>query len=338
MVNSNQTAPFVPAWWIRGPHAQTLWGKLARATPLPPTGRTERWDTPDGDFVDLFRVPTPVSAAASTPHLVVLHGLEGTLRSHYARGIFHRAVAAGWAVDFLLFRGCGAEANRAPRFYHSGDTGDLAFVVRRIVVESPAASIFLVGYSLGGNVLLKWLGEQGAGTAPGVRAAAAVSVPYDLERGARYINQGFSKVYERHFLRTLKAKAAAKLLQFPGLFDAGALAAATTIVDFDDAVTAPVHGFASAHDYYSRSSSLHFLSRIHLPTLLLSAYDDPFLPADVLEHVAMIAHANPALRPMFSPRGGHVGFVSGSIPGRPQYSSEDRLMAFFRAHVDPTGG
>ena len=338
MVNSNQTTPFVPAWWIRGAHAQTLWGKLARTTPLPPTGHMERWDTPDGDFVDLFRVPPRVSAAASAPHLVVLHGLEGTLRSHYARGIFQRAVAAGWSVDFLLFRGCGEEPNRAPRFYHSGETGDLAFVIRRIVAEYPEAPISLAGYSLGGNVLLKWLGEQGAGIAPGIRAAAAVSVPYDLERGARYINQGFSKVYERHFLRTLKAKASAKLARFPKLFDAAALAAATTIMDFDDAVTAPVHGFASAHDYYSRSSSLHFLSRIQLPTLLISAYDDPFLPPDVLDRVAAIAHANPALRPMFSPRGGHVGFVSGPIPGRPRYFSEDQLMSFFSTNLDPSGG
>lgn len=338
MVTSKPTTPFVPAWWIRGPHAQTLWGKLARTTSLPSTGRMERWDTPDDDFVDLYRVPAPASAATSAPHLVVLHGLEGTLRSHYARGIFQRAVAAGWAVDFLLFRGCGAEPNRAPRFYHSGETGDLAFVIRRIVTEYPAAPIFLAGYSLGGNVLLKWLGEQGAGITPEIRAAAAVSVPYDLERGARYINQGFSKVYERHFLRTLKAKASAKLLRFPELFDPSALAATTTIVGFDDAVTAPVHGFASAHDYYARSSSLHFLSRIQLPTLLISAYDDPFLPADVLERVATIAHANPALRSMFSPHGGHVGFVSGSIPGRPRYFSEDQLMSFFTTQLEPTDG
>lgn len=335
MINRSPAPAFAPAWWLRGPHAQTLWGKLARATPLPPAGRMERWDTPDGDFIDLFRVPAPDPSA---PRLIVLHGLEGTLRSHYARGIFQRAATAGWGVDFLLFRGCGAEPNRTPRFYHSGETGDLAFIVGRIVAEHPSAPICLAGYSLGGNVLLKWLGEQGGALTPQIRAAAAVSVPYDLEKGARYINRGFSRVYERHFLRTLKAKASAKLARFPDLFDSAALAGATTIVDFDDAVTAPVHGFANAHDYYTRSSSLHFLSRIQLPTLLVSAYDDPFLPPDVLEHVATIADANPAVHPAFSRRGGHVGFVAGQIPGRPRYFSEDRVMSFFAAHLGLGGG
>jgi len=321
--------PFSPAWWVPGPHAQTLWGKIGRH-PMLPDGQMERWDTPDGDFLDVFRTRAPKSA----PHLIVLHGLEGTLRSHYARGILQRAVAAGWGSDLLLFRGCGNEPNRTARFYHSGETGDLAQTVERIVAEYPLAPIVLAGYSLGGNVLLKWLGEEAAHLPSNICGAAAVSVPFDLEAGARYIGRGLSRIYERHFLRTLKAKAAVKLRRFPGLFDPDALTRARTIIAFDDAVTAPVHGFDSASDYYTRSSSAQFLPKIQIPTLLISAYDDPFLPAEVLRSVALLARENPALCPLFSPHGGHVGFVSGRVPGRPRYDSEDRIMSFFAACVE----
>ncbi|MDE3052306.1 MAG: alpha/beta fold hydrolase [Gemmatimonadota bacterium] len=319
---------FVPAWWVPGAHAQTLWGKLAGRGDLP-RGTIEAWDTPDGDFVQIFRVAGP----ARSPRLLLLHGLEGGLDSHYARGIMQRAVGAGWSVDFLLFRGCGTEFNRAPRLYHSGETRDLDFVLRRVVAEHAGASIVLAGYSLGGNVLLKWLGEQGAVLPRAVRAAAAVSVPFDLSAGARYISHGFSRIYERHFLRTLRMKAARKLDQFPGLYDRGAAARASSIYEFDEMVTAPLHGFAGAEDYYARSSSIRVLSNITLPTLLLSAYDDPFLPPESLASAARIAAANPALTAAFSRRGGHVGFVAGAIPGVPHYYSEHRLMEFFGRHV-----
>jgi uncharacterized protein len=294
-----------------------------------------KWDTPDGDFVELFRV----AGEPASPRLVLLHGLEGTLESHYARGIANRAVERGWGLDFLLFRGCGTEFNRAPRFYHSGETGDVDMVVRRLAAEHPRAPLLLAGYSLGGNVLLKWLGEHASNLPPAVRAAAAVSVPYDLAAGARYISHGFSRLYERHFLRTLRAKAARKLADYPGLFDRQALARASTIRDFDEAVTAPVHGFSSADDYYAQSSSIHFLPRIRTPTLLLSAYDDPFLPPQVLASVAQIAMANRLLTHAFSPHGGHVGFVTGSTPGLPRYYSEDQLVAFFARYLgEPPAG
>jgi predicted alpha/beta-fold hydrolase len=326
------TDSFAPAWWVPGAHAQTLWGKFARNTPLPP-GRLERWETPDDDFLEVFRVAAPPSA----PRLLVLHGLEGTVRSHYARGILQRAAAAGWAADLLIFRGCGAELNRRPRFYHSGETSDLQFVAQRIAREFPAAELYIVGYSLGGNVLLKWLGERGALHPPTLRAAAAVSVPFDLEAGARYIHHGFSRIYELHFLRTLKRKALAKLERFPDAYDRRALEAVDSIVDFDDVVTAPLHGFAGAHDYYSRSSAQGFLSSIRLPTALISAYDDPFLPPDILATVARTAAANPALHVAFSPQGGHVGFVGGANPARPKYYSEDRVFNFFDARSSSPG-
>jgi predicted alpha/beta-fold hydrolase len=268
------------------------------------------------------------------PRLVVLHGLEGTIRSHYVRGILERAHALGWGADFLIFRSCGSELNRARRFYHSGETTDLAFLVRRVLDQYPKAPLLFAGYSLGGNVLLKWLGEQGDDLPPHAVAAVAVSVPFDLEESARHVSRGVSRLYEVHFLRTLKSKALAKLQSHPDLFTASALASATTLRRFDDTVTAPVHGFRDAHDYYEQSSSLRFLHTIRLPTLLLSAYDDPFLPAQELERVAGIVDHVPALEAEFHPRGGHVGFVSGTIPGRASYYAEDRAISFFCHHLE----
>lgn len=323
--NRDEPSIYRPAWWVRGGHAQTLWGKFfRRRIPLPT--RTERWDTPDGDFVELVRLDSP--GGATVPRLLLLHGLEGTVRSHYVSGFFEEARRRGWAADLLLFRGCGTEANRGPRFYHSGDTGDIAFVVDRLSAAHPRTPLVLAGVSLGGNVLLKYLGERGNDLSATIRAAAAVSVPFDLERGCRHIMHGFAKVYDRHFLRTLKQKALAKLERYPGLFDRDALERARSIYDFDDVITAPVHGFADAHDYYSRSSSLGFLERIRLPTMLLSAVDDPFLPSAVLDQVRAIAAKNPALELEFPDHGGHVGFVGGRVPWAPRYYAERRVCQF----------
>ena len=262
---------YTPAWWVPGAHLRTLWGKLARRPPVPET-RVERWTTPDDDELELRRIDAPPSAPSS-PHLLVLHGLEGTIRSHYLAGLLARASALGWAADALIFRTCNGVMTRAPRLYHSGETTDLDFVVRRLVHDHPDRPLLLAGFSLGGNVLLKWLGEQGDSAPARVRGAVAVSVPYDLERGSRHIERGFARVYTRQFMRTLRDKASAKLATHPGLFDAAALARARTLFEFDDAVTAPVHGFAGARDYYERSSSLQFLGDIRRPTLLLSAYE-----------------------------------------------------------------
>ena len=311
------------AWWIPGAHAQTLWGKFFRPRPPLPL-RVERWDTPDGDFVDVHRLDGPANA----PHLLFLHGLEGTIRSHYVAGFFGEARRRGWAADLLIFRGCGDEPNRAPRFYHSGETSDLEMALARLKAEHPKAPVLLAGVSLGGNVLLKFLGEQGSAISDRVAAAAAISVPFDLERGARFISTGFSRIYDRHFLKTLRQKALAKLQRYPGLFDAAALNRADSIYEFDDAVTAPVHGFRDAHDYYSRSSSLGFLSRVRVPTLLLSAIDDPFLPAAVLDEVRGVARENALLHPEFTDHGGHVGFIGGRFPWRPFYFAEWRACEY----------
>lgn len=310
------------AWWVPGGHAQTLWGKFARSRPSLPT-RMERWATPDHDFVDILRL----DASPNCPRLFLLHGLEGTVRSHYVGGLLQMAREHEWGADMLIFRSCGDEPNRAPRFYHSGETGDLDFCLQRVLDEFADVPIVLCGVSLGGNVLLKWLGEQGESVPERVRAAAAVSVPFDLERGSRHISRGFLRVYERHFLRTLRQKATAKLTHYPKLFDRDAMAEAQTLFDFDDAVTAPVHGFRDAHDYYARSSSLQFLPQIRRPTLLLSARDDPFLPEAVLDEVIEVARLNPWLTVEFHEHGGHVGFVCGT-PWRPVYYAERRVGEF----------
>jgi predicted alpha/beta-fold hydrolase len=322
---------YTPAWWVPGAHLRTLWGKLVRRPP-PLLTRIERWATSDGDEIELHRVD-PVEGSAHGGRLLVLHGLEGTIQSHYLRGILAQARQRGWAADALIFRTCNGEVTRARRLYHSGETADLDFVVRRLVREHLGQPLALAGFSLGGNVLLKWLGERGSELPAEVRSAAAISVPFDLERGSRFIERGFSRVYTKHFLRTLRAKARAKLARDPDLFDALALERAQTLFAFDDAVTAPVHGFADAADYYRRSSSIRFLAAIRCPTLLLSAYDDPFLPPEVLSEVAAIAEANPCLVTEFHQRGGHVGFIAGRWPWSPRYYAEDRVLGFLRSAI-----
>ncbi|HEY7395457.1 MAG TPA: hydrolase [Gemmatimonadaceae bacterium] len=314
-----------PAWWVRGAHAQTLWGKFFRPR-MDLQLTIERLETADKDFIDIHRL----HAAPDAPRLFLLHGLEGTIRSHYVSGFFGEAHRRGWGADLLLFRGCGDEPNRAARFYHSGDTADLALALGWVAERHPDAPLMLAGVSLGGNVLLKYLGER-SGSVPPVRGAAAISVPFDLERGARHLSQGFSRVYDRHFLRSLRRKALAKLERYPDLFDGAALERCETIYDFDDAVTAPVHGFIDAHDYYSRSSSLGYLSAVDVPTLLLSAIDDPFLPADVLDQVRTVAEGNRCLTLEFTDHGGHVGFISGRVPWRPVYYAEWRACEFLAA-------
>ena len=320
---------YSPAWWIPGPHLKTLWGRFFRSPPRLPL-RVERWVTPDDDFVDVHRLAAP----PGSPQLLLLHGLEGSERSHYVAGVFDEARRRGWAATLLVFRSCGAQMNQARRLYHSGETQDLAFAVQRLIAERPGDPLLLAGVSLGGNVLLKWLGEMGAQAPPEVVAAVAVSVPFDLARGSRHINRGFSRVYERHFLRSLRRKAHAKLAVYPDLVSGARLRAARTMWDFDDAVTSVVHGFADAADYYERSSSIRWLPAVRRPTLLLSAVDDPFLPPEVLDEVRELAARNPSLQPEFVQHGGHVGFVSGRVPWRPFWYAEWRLVEFLAGQLD----
>ncbi|HVE79381.1 MAG TPA: hydrolase [Gemmatimonadaceae bacterium] len=324
---------FIPAWWLPGPHLPTLWGKFFRRFPPLPT-RVERWDTPDDDFVDVVRL----DAAAGAPRLFILHGLEGTARSHYARALMHEAHRRGWGAELLLFRGCGPELNRTRRFYHSGETEDARFALARIAAAHPTSPLVAAGVSLGGNVLLKLLGEWGDEPPAYLRAAAAVSVPFDLARSSRHVDRGFARVYQWHFLRTLRRKARAKQTRIPDLLAAGAIDRADTIWAFDDHVTAPLHGYRDAVDYYERASALGWLRGVRVPTLLLSSFDDPFLPPTVLDEVRAIAARNPALHLELVPRGGHAGFVAGPTPWRARYYMEGRVADHLQRYLEPGTG
>ena len=315
---------YSPAWWIPGGHLQTLWGKLFRLQPLAPT-TLERWETPDGDFVELHRLP----AAPGAPRVLLLHGLEGTVHSHYAQGLLNEAARRRWGADLLIFRSCGSEPNRTRRFYHSGETTDAALVLDRISREYPTSSLAIAGVSLGGNVLLKFLGERGNDLPPQLRVAAAISVPFDLSRSSRRINRGFSRFYQQFFLNSLRRKAQEKADRFPDLAPADKISGLRTLEDFDNLITGPLHGFRNAEDYYYQSSSLPRLEHIRLTTLLLSAVDDPMLPPEVLDEVRDIARRNPALHLEFVKRGGHAGFITGSWPWHPFYYAEYRVGEFF---------
>jgi predicted alpha/beta-fold hydrolase len=298
-----------------------MWGKLVRRV-TPTHDRIERWPTPDGDSVSVARLDAAVRGA---PVLAILHGLEGSIRSTYAQGLMHQARRRGWGAAMLLWRTCDGRIPEVPRLYHSGETGDADFFFRRLAAEEPGRPILAVGVSLGANVLLKWLGEQAAVIPSELRAAAAVSTPFDLAAGSRHLERGFSRHYVRFFVRSLREKALAALGRHPSLpIDRVALDRARTFFEFDDAVTAPVHGFRDATDYYARSSSLQVLAKIRVPTLLLSAIDDPFLPAVVLEDVRRTAAKNPSLEVDLTARGGHVGWVTGP-PWRPRYHMESRV-------------
>ena len=322
-----------PAWWLPGGHAQTIWGRFARRRPRLPL-RTEWLSTPDGDHLEIHEL----DAFGSVPRVLMLHGLEGTLRSHYVAPVFEHARARGWGAALLMHRGCGDAPNQARRFYHSGETSDLAFVFEALARRHRGSRWLLAGVSLGGNVLLKWLGELGEAADPRIAAAATVSVPYDLEAGSRHIGKGFARVYDRTFLRSLRRKALAKLDRYPDLLDPARLRQVRCIFDFDDAVTAPVHGFSDARDYYSRSSSLQYLPRVSVPTFLLSATDDPFLPPAVLDRVRDAAARNPRLTLEITARGGHVGFVEGPVPWRARYYAESRMFRFFDAVMERGSG
>ena len=326
------STPYRPAWWLSNPHLTTMWGKFFRK-PETLSARFERWDTPDGDFVDLVRT----KGAPGSPTFLLLHGLEGTPRSHYAAGTLLEAERRGWQANLLLFRTCNGAMNRAPRSYHSGETSDLDFVIQRLLYERPHAPLVLAGVSLGGNVLLKWLGEQGETIVGRVAGATAVSAPFDLARSCAQMELGFSRIYGKNFLKSLKRKAVEKIALHPGIADTNRVLSARTLWEFDDAFTSVVHGFTDAADYYFRSSSIRFLDRIRVPTLLLSSRDDPFHPPAVLDDVACIVRNNPSLHSEFTSRGGHVGFVEGPHPWRTSYYAERRMVDFGALQLAVTG-
>ncbi len=323
---------FRPAWWLRNRHAQTIWRRVVGRVP-PVAYHRERVDTPDGDFLDLDwldRRPTK----PDVPLVIVLHGLEGSSRAKYVLGVLSVVARRGWDGLALNFRSCGGELNRLSRFYHSGETGDLDWVVSTLITRSPRRPLALVGFSLGGNVLLKWLGERGDTVPDQIRGAVAVSVPYDLGVAAYRVDHGFGRVYGQVFLRTLKVKALEKAARFPGLIDVEVVRGLSSFAAFDEHVTAPIHGFSGARDYWTRSSCLPWLERIRTPTLLISADDDPFLPSDHLPREAVARSS--WLDAEFSERGGHVGFVQGPWPWDASYWVDRRAVEQVDAVLRPT--
>lgn len=299
-------------WWLPGGNLQTIWPALyARRVFGPhPQYRRERWETPDGDFIDVdFMVP---AAAPAQPLLVLFHGLEGSSRSHYAEAFADLARERGWAYAVPHFRGCSGELNRGPRAYHSGDFEEIGWVLQRLAAAH-AGAVLAVGVSLGGNALMRWAGEMGDAASRVVAAVASVSSPIDLAAGGRAIGEGFNRlVYTRMFLRTMVPKALQKLQQHPGLFDRERLLRARNLYEFDNIFTAPLHGFRDTDDYWARASAKPHLHRIRVPALVVNALNDPFVPASSLP----AAHEVGTHVTLWQPaQGGHVGFPQGRLPG-----------------------
>ncbi|MBS61419.1 hydrolase [Salinisphaera sp.] len=316
---------FEPAFWLRNAHAQTVFASKVRPSPALEVER-ERLELEDGDFLDLSWLPER-GLDADAPIVIVLHGLNGSLESKYARGLLRQADAHGARGVLMHFRGA-AEPNRLARSYHSGETEDFNTVVRHVRQRFARAPLAAVGYSLGGNVLLKYLGEQGR-AAP-LACATAVSVPYDLKRCSEAIQQGLSRIYQAHMINGLREayEAKFKLIDAPQPYpDFRQL---RDFPSFDNAITAPLNGFRDADDYYERSSSGPFLKHIRLPTLIIHAEDDPFMAPDVIPGPDALSSS---IRLEVSRHGGHVGFVSGGRYGEPVYWLEQRIPAWLRERL-----
>jgi hypothetical protein len=304
--------------WLPGGHLQTMYPAVAIRQSSPPL-RRERWQAPDGDFVDVDFV----DGLPGAPLVVLFHGLEGSSRSHYAKALMTALAARGWSGAVPHFRGCSGEANLAPRFYHSGDAQEIDWIIRKLKQKS-SGLLYAAGVSLGGNALLRWLGEAQQQAAI-VSAACAISAPLDLAQGGAALSSGVNRIYTRMFLRTLKPKCLHKLSQFPGLFDREAMLAAPDLYVFDNIVTAPLHGYRDTADYWDRASAKHVLHDIKVPTLVLNARNDPFLPGQYLP-----ASAAPNVTLEYTAQGGHVGFTVGAPPGRLDWLPR-RILSFFDA-------
>lgn len=329
-----------PGWWIRGPHLQTIWARLARSRHLV-TFEREVLTTPDDDDLVLDHTVGPAGA----PRVLLLHGTEGSSYSLHTQGLAQLVASAGWRGTVLNFRSCARDPgdirrrlpNRRARLYHSADIADLDLVVRTLRAREPAVPLLAIGFSLGGGVLLKWLGAHGT---RGIDAAATISVPYQLAEAAAYLERPGARVYVYNFMRRIKPKALDVLARFPretAHIDAARVRGARTIREFDDALTGPLHGFQNADDYYARADTLPDLARISAPTLSISALDDPFYPGAALARAQRAAA--PAVQLAVTSWGGHTGFVNGPWPWRPAYWAEETAMAWLATHgavTEPT--
>jgi predicted alpha/beta-fold hydrolase len=322
---------FSPPWWLRNAHLQTIFGRLTRPRRLVMTTR-EVLTTPDGDELVLDHLQSLSNSAAQPRHFVLMHGLEGSSNSVYIQGLLAAIKKRGADATAINFRSCARDPqrvgrmlpNRRPRFYHSGETTDFDFVIHTLAARAPHTTFLAVGASLGGNALLKWLGQHPHQTL--VTAAATLSVPYDLGAGGLHLEQSFmGRFYVKSFLATLKRKVDDVVKRFPDTpVDLARTHASRTFREFDDAATAPLHGFRDADDYYDSSSSVYFLPKIATPTLCISAEDDPFVPREALERAR--AAASKYVQFETTKFGGHTGFISGKVPWRATYWAEERVV------------
>ncbi|HTH74143.1 MAG TPA: alpha/beta fold hydrolase [Trinickia sp.] len=319
-----------PPRWLPTSHAQTIVPALFARRPTV-AYRRERWDTPDDDFIELDWLAYPGgpggAPALDAPLFVLFHGLEGSSDSHYARVLMASARALGWHGVVPHFRSCSGPLNLAPRFYHLADSAEVDWVLHRLHAMH-RGPIVVAGVSLGGNVLLRWLGERGA-DASFVAAAAAISTPLDVHAGGRALSQGFALVYTMSFLKTLKRKALSKLEQYPGLFDREAVLACRTMYEYDNVVTAPIHGFRNTEEYWTRATTRPLLPDVVVPTLVLNARNDPFLPSAALPTRAEVS---PFIELDQPEAGGHVGFMTGPFPGRIDWLPR-RIFNFLEPHA-----
>lgn len=310
---------FKPAWWLPGAHLQTLWSTFFRRIPDLKLNNLSI-TLNDGDFIDLSVSQNIAGKSSDKPLVLILHGLEGSLSSPYVKPLIKTLEEAGYGIYFMHFRGCSGEPNTLPRSYHSGETDDLQFVVNYLTNKHQRKLHAIIGFSLGGNVLLKWLGEQQYQAT--TKSAIAVSVPFQLADAAKRMNKGLSKVYQRYLISRLQRKYRNKFatIHFPLSVDIKKL---TTFYDFDHQVTAPLHGFESGDDYYQQCSSRQFIQKIKVPTLILHAKNDPFMYPDSMPRADELAE-NVELE--LSKAGGHVGFVSGKRPWKAQYWIDQRIV------------
>ncbi len=324
------TAPqYQSPWWLKGAHPQTIYPPLFARRPIIAYQR-ERWETtpngtPDGDFIDVDRI----AGSSASPMLVVFHGLEGSSNSIYALNLMAAAQARGWRGIVPHFRGCSGEINRLPRAYHSGDAAEIDWILRRVKAEAPDQRVYVAAISLGGNASLKWLGEQGSSAASIVDGLVAISAPVDLMASGHALDQGFCKLYTKMFLNSMKKTALKKLDQHPGIFDRATVEAAQSLRAFDNEVTAPLHGFRDADDYWTRASAKAGLANVEVPALLVNARNDPFLPESFLPKKSEVSRH---VTLDFPPQGGHVGFLSGPLPGRSDWMPK-RVFHFFEHGV-----
>ncbi len=331
-MNPDSNNSFVPAWWCRNRHLQTIWRKYFGDTPSLPL-RRERWQTEDDDFLDLdFLEPFAENGRGDEmPTVLFLHGLEGSSQAKYMLGMLKNVAQLQWRGVALNFRSCSGEMNRQRRFYHSGETSDLDWVIGKLRERYAEAPLFVVGFSLGGNVLLKWLGEMGTKAESLVRAAVAISVPFDLGIAAHRIDSGFGKIYGKNFLPTLKQKLLEKEAIYPGLIDRALVQQITSYIDFEDRLFAPIHHFSGAEAYWQSCSARYFINDIRCATLILHANDDPFLPGDALPMQQI--QQSKFLDLELSAQGGHVGFVEGAVPWQASYWAENRAIRYLRSRL-----